>query len=493
MDPMAPPSRSALLVTAMAAALALLAPASPGGSDGEEGGAPPAGGKGESPKPGPQPGPSPAEEAPEDPKPAPPATIEQASRRLKALRDAPLGGPGSLTRRMERFRLLAEQALAIHAATPAAGEDVYRLAELCMEAERFPDAIAFTTRYIDAAGKEAPPSLGLAHAVRIRALARMGRIPEAEAGLKAYREAFPKAEGLSPVTKQLGDALAVAGRPEDALVRYREAYALLPKPLPAYSAGTVQALAETLVAVGRAVEAHAVVEAALLLTNDRTIVQRLQAVGRRVDLVGKPFAPFPFDRWVGGEAPVSGTLRGKVLVWHYFAWWLEAGRTELEDWRLRLAESGPQGLTVLPVTHTSGWDPGEKRFSEGRSRDVEVADIAKSLKDRGWTAPAAVYLGDAGFTSLHVRGLPMEIVVGRDGMVRMVQAGSVAGHALALRAAALALAEPAPPPVPGAAPAEPPPSGPPKDSPPPPAAPGPAPAPPPPAPPPDGKGGDRAG
>jgi tetratricopeptide (TPR) repeat protein len=420
------------------------------------------------------------EEEPEVPKPVPPASIEQAFRRLKALREAPLGGPGSLPRRMERFRQLADQALAIHAATPAAGEDVYRLAELCMEAERFPDAIAFTTRYIESAGKESPPSLGLAHAVRIRALARLGRIPEAEAGLKAYREALPKAEGLSPVTKQLGDALAVAGRPEDALARYREAYDLLPRPLPSYSAGTVQALAEALVALGRAVEARAVVEAALQLTNDRTIVQRLQAVGRRVDMVGKAFAPLPFDRWVGGAAPASGSLRGKVLVWHFFAWWLEAGRPELEEWRQRLVEAGPKGLAVLPVTHTSGWDPGEKRFSEGRSKDIEASDIAKSLTDRGWTAPAAVYVGDAGFTALHVRGLPMEVVVGRDGTVRMVQAGSVAGHALALRAAALALAEAAPAPAPGAAPADSPPPVPPKE-------------PPPATPPPDGKGDKRDG
>ncbi len=378
--------------------------------------------------------------------PAPPATIEQAHHRLSALRDVPLAGPGSLPKRMQRFRKLAEQALALHAAAPARGEDVYRLAEICLEAERFEEAAAFAARYLEAAGKEAPPSLGFAHAVRVRSLARLGRIAEAEAAMKAYREAMPKADGLSPVSKLLGDALVEAGRLEDALARYRDAAALLPRPLPSTGAGTFQAIAETLVALGRAEEAKKVVEAALKDAADPPAQERLRAVLARAGMTGKPFAPPAFDRWLQGAAPESGALRGKVVVWHVFAWWMDARSASLDDWRKRLADGEGKGLRVVPVTRTGGWDPAARKFDEKRPADAEADDIGKSVKERGWTAPVALYHGDAAFKALEVRGLPLEIVVGRDGLVRMATAGSDAGHALALRAAAAALLEEPPPP-----------------------------------------------
>jgi len=382
--------------------------------------------------------------------PAPPATIEQAHHRLTALREIPLGGPGSLPRRMERYRAIAQEALAIHAARPATGEDVYRLAEICLEAERFEDAAAFATRYLDAAGKEPPPSLGYAHAVRVRSLARLGKLPEAEAAMKAYREAMPKAEGLSPVSKLLGDALAIAGRLEDALVRYRDAALMLPHPLPSTGAGTWQALAETLVALGRAGEARKAVEDALKDAADPPTQERLRAVLHRIAMAGKPFVPLPFDRWLQGAAPASGSTKEKVVVWHVFAWWMDARAASLADWRKRLEESGEKGLVVFPVTRTGGWDPATKKFEEKRPADAEAADIGKTLEARGWKGAVALYLGEEGFKALEVRGLPMEVVVGRDGLVRMATAGSDAGHALALRAAAAALLEapPAPPTAP---------------------------------------------
>jgi tetratricopeptide (TPR) repeat protein len=368
---------------------------------------------------------------------------------------------------MERFRRLAEQALALPAAKEAAGEDLYRLSELCIEAERYAEAAGFADRYLGTAGKDPLPSLGQAHAVRVRSLARLGKLAEAEAALKVYRELLPKAEGLAPVTKQLGDALAAAGRVDDALVRYREACDLLPRPLPPLAAGMFQSLAETLVALGRAGEARKALDAAFGETKEPSVLQRLQAVRRRVDLVGKPFVPAPFDRWVGGEGPTAASLRGKVVVWYFYAWWMDARRGQLDDWRTRLGEGASKGLDVFPVTHTGGWDPATGRTDKSRAPAAEAADVAKSLKDRGWPGPGGLYVGEMAFGNMQIRGLPMEVVVGRDGNVRMVQAGSDAGHALALRAAALALAEPPPPAAPEGTAGEKPPA-PAKDPPPPP-------------------------
>ena len=193
-------------------------------------------------------------------------------------------------------------------------------------------------------------------------------------------------------------------------------------------------------------------------SKDASVLQRLQAVERRLDLAGRPLVLPPPDRWIGGPAPDPAALRGKVVVWHVYAWWMEARSGELDDWKARLSDSAAKDLVVLPLTRTGGWDPGTGKFDPAaRKPDAEAADIGKSLEARGWKGAAGVYHGDGGFAALRVRGLPMEIVVARDGTVRFVQAGSDAGHALAIRAAARALEEPPPaaappPPVPPAAP-----------------------------------------
>jgi hypothetical protein len=278
----------------------------------------------------------------------------------------------------------------------------------------------------------------------VRALARLGRVAEAEEAMAAYRKALPGAEGIAPVTKHLGDALVAAGREEDALARYREAVDLLPRPLPGWGAGSVQSLAETLVFLGRAGEARKAVAAALEGAREPETVRRLTAVQGRAELTGEILLPPPGARWVGGPEPGAGALRGKVVVHHLYAWWMETRAEALEDWARLLGKEGERGLVVIPVTRTGGWDPASGTVDPERKPEAEEEDIAKDLRARGWTGPAMVYRGEAAFEVLRVRGLPMEVVTGRDGRIRIVQAASDPGHALALRAALRALGEPPP-------------------------------------------------
>jgi tetratricopeptide (TPR) repeat protein len=378
---------------------------------------------------------------------------------MEALRGTPLKGPGALTRRRNRLRDLADQALGLHGRSPATGEDLVRLAELCVEGGLHAEAVAAATAYLDAAPTPPPPPASVAHALRVRALVAADRIADAEAALAPFRKAFPAAEGLGPILKLVGDGLVEAGRVEDALVRYREAVDLLPKPLRPGAPGTIQALAEALAALGRVPEARRAVEAGLAASKDGAGTQRLEAVLRRLDLQGKPFEPPPADRWLLGAAPEPGALRGKVVAWHFHTWWMEARAEVLPDWKARRAAPGGKDLVVLPLCRTEGWDPAEGRAAPaGRKADDEAADIRKSLEARGWDGPAGLYVGDAAYKALRIRGLPMEVVVGRDGLVRLATAGSEAGHALAVRAALAALAEAAPaagtpPPAPAPAPA----------------------------------------
>ncbi len=413
-------------------ALALGSPASA-----QEEGPPPTGG---------EPAP-PGKEEPKEPpaKPAPgPETMVQAFRRYEALRKAPVSDPGGLVRRAERFRRLAAAAVAIHAAEPVQGEDLYRIAEMCMEAERFEDATSFATKYLESAGKDLPPSAGYAHAIRVRALARLGRIADAESAMDAYRKALPGGEGLSPVLKSLGDALVVAERPADALVRYRESFDRMQRPLRAWAPATVQALSETLTALGKSTEAAETVKKVVEETKDPVMLARMEAILHRAEMAGRPFVPPAVDQWLGGDAPAAEALRGKVVVWHLFAWWMQARTADLADWMKRREELAARGIVVVPVTRTSGWDPAANGFREGRKTEEECADIGGVVKACGTGGPVGVAYGDFAFKALLVRGLPMEVVLDRGGKVRFASAGGEASHLLARLAAERAASEPPP-------------------------------------------------
>jgi tetratricopeptide (TPR) repeat protein len=399
------------------------------------------------------------EPAPPAPPPAPPAgrstpnppdTIEKAYLRLESLRRTPLTGPGAVVRRKERVRGLADAALAIHAKTPAAGEDLFRLAEICTDAEQPAEAAKFAAAYLGSGdGKAALPNEGPARALEIRGFAAQGRLAEADAALKAWAEKAPTAEGLGPVGKSVGDAWLEAGKPADALSRYREAHARLPRPFKPGAAATVQALVEALAFHGEIEEARKVLDRGVEdARGDEATGHRFAAVRRRLDLFGTKFPAPPLDRWLGGAAPTEADLKGRVAVWHLFGWWTAARPLPLEGWIARLGEWASKGLVVLPVTRTSGWDPAQSRFRSDRKPVDELPDLEKAVREIGWKGAVGVSFDGALFNALSVRGLPMEVVVGRDGRVVYCQAGSEPGHRFAMLAAERALAAPASPEAP---------------------------------------------
>jgi hypothetical protein len=320
------------------------------------------------------------------------------------------------------------------------------MAELCMDGGRPEEASAFAASYLGTGdGKSPLARAGPAHAVRVRALSASGKPAEAEAAFLEYRRALPGAEGLGPVGKSVGDAWLAAGKPADALARYREAWTLLPRPLKPGAAGTVQALVEALVFAGEIEEARKVAGKAVEATPDESDLKaRLRSVLRRVEMVGHPLPLPALDRWVGGAPPSEADLRGKVVVWHLFSSWMNPGPTPLEEWAAAQPERAAKGLVLLPVTRTGGWDAAAGRFVEGRKPEDEVADIEKEVRALGWKGLLGVTHEGAWFNALFVRGLPMEIVVGRDGKVVFCQAASDSGHRLAVLAAERALAAPAP-------------------------------------------------
>jgi tetratricopeptide (TPR) repeat protein len=385
--------------------------------------------------------------------------VEEAYARLEALRKAPLVGPGAYVRRMERLRTLAAEALAIHAKSPAAGEDLHRMAEICTDGERFAEAAECAAKYLasppapaPAPASGAPLNAGHAHSLLVRALAKTGKLAEADAAFKAYREAFPKGDGLAPALKSVGDGFVAAGRIPEALERYHAALELHPRPLRAGAAATVQAYCETLVALGRVAEAHRAAQKAIVDTPDREVQVRLRAVLRRAETTGEAPGNIVPEIWLGATGPTPESLRGKVVVWHFFAWWMQKGTEEIDSWYARAPELAAKGIVFLPVTRTSGFDPETETQDPGKvTTEQEAASVEKFLKARGWKGPVGLSVEGKLFTALRIRGVPTEIVVGRDGKVIFVRGGSEGGSRLTVFAAERAATEapPAPAPAPG--------------------------------------------
>lgn len=376
----------------------------------------------------------------------PPETVEQAWLRMEAFRRAPLHGPGALARRRERLRTLAGQVAGMEAARAAAGEDLHRVAVILVEGGRPAEALDAATRYLAGRGEAPLPSEGPARSLRVRALGELGRFEEAAEACAAWFEADPAPPEAPAALRALGDSLVLAGRVEAALPRYRDALARLPRPLPPGSGELVQALVETLVALGRTEEALRTLAAAEeAARGERDVARRLEAVRFRAELTGTPFPPPRVETWVGSPAPDPASLRGRVVAWHFFAWWMEVRLEDLEAWAGMARAEAARGFLLFPVTRIAGWVPAKGVFAPDRRKDEEVADILALVRARGWPGTFAAASGAAvSFGDLQVRSLPFDVVVGRDGRVRLAQAGDAAGAALARFAAARALAEPVP-------------------------------------------------
>ncbi len=439
---MRPSTSRSLPALVLAATLALGAPAARGGAEGGDPAPPappaPAEGKGDA-EGRPDGGTGDAVRVTE-----PPLTLETALHRIRGLREMPLRGPGSLRQRVAKIRDLAERALALPAAESARGEDLYRVGELRLVARDYPGAAAALRAYLaggEPRAEEAGARVGL-----VRALALQGKPADALALFEALLAAGPAPEDAATAGVAVAEALVRAGdigKAADVYGRAAAAAAGHPGALTALQ-GRVEALA----CLGRNDEARAAIAAAAPGSGPADGA-RLEAMLRRVDLAGHPLPPLTLPHWGKGAAPTAEDLRGRVVVWHVFAAWMESRLEELDRWVAEAGALRERGLVLLPLTRTAGWIPGAPAMDRSaRSPAAEAKDIERLLAEHGWSGNVGIAFGATALEPLDLRGLPMDIVVGRDGRVIFARASGEVGLDLALHAARRALDAPPPPPGP---------------------------------------------
>jgi len=126
----------------------------------------------------------------------------------------------------------------------------------------------------------------------------------------------------------------------------------------------------------------------------------------RIDKIGSPVPAFAGLSAVHGPLPVSGELRGRVLIVDFWATWCMACRLSAPKLSAWQAKFGAQGLSVIGIT------------------EDEVVDAARGVTSFGMKyASVASNPGLATVRAFGVRALPTIFIVDKRGVVRDVVVG----------------------------------------------------------------------
>ncbi len=167
--------------------------------------------------------------------------------------------------------------------------------------------------------------------------------------------------------------------------------------------------------------------AELMLKSMESNLERLKAYDA---VVGKTMLPIKADAWVNGKPLTMEELKGKVVLFDFWAIWCGpciASFPHLVEWQ---KEYGDQGFQVVGVTQYYNfiWPddadrPQEAEEGKGDPKQEQAA-LTKLTKQFELNYPTAVMKDAEDFYTYYaVSAIPHMVLVGRDGKVRKVNAG----------------------------------------------------------------------
>ncbi len=116
----------------------------------------------------------------------------------------------------------------------------------------------------------------------------------------------------------------------------------------------------------------------------------------------------PSIELIDGRTISAHDLKGNVVVLEYWATWCPFCARQMPHMQKLYAQHHKQGLVVL-----------------GLSIDKKAADVLPYVKQRGTTFPVAWLSPELAKTLPKPPGLPVTIVIGRDGRVKMAESGEI--------------------------------------------------------------------
>ena len=133
----------------------------------------------------------------------------------------------------------------------------------------------------------------------------------------------------------------------------------------------------------------------------------LPAAAFQHSLVGQPLPDIAVQKWLGGQRPLGGTLKGKVLLVYFWATWCGPCKRVSPMMSELHARLGARGLVVVPTSV----DRDELALQDYVDAELEGA-------------PAVAWVGPEPLAKLPIRGIPTVVAIDDLGIVRAVHTGT---------------------------------------------------------------------
>jgi thiol-disulfide isomerase/thioredoxin len=165
-----------------------------------------------------------------------------------------------------------------------------------------------------------------------------------------------------------------------------------------------------------------------------SIEARLQKNFLLLSLEGKPFPGLERDQYLYRPPPTPGQLRGKVVLFYFWAHWCGDCKRQLPVLRELHADYAERGLVVVGPTRLYGYVARGEEASPGQELDYLRNAYRQKHPLPEWMG---VPVSTRNFLRFGVSTTPTLVLVDRDGIVRLYNPGTLSYEELAAQIEAL--------------------------------------------------------